>query len=182
VSRVFLALPLDDETRHALAMVIRRALPEGIPGRPVRPEEWHVTLRFLGEVDEPTVDRVMAALEGAQLGPAFTMRLGGLGAFPKASAAQVLWVGLHEGAEQATALAERADEALVAAGLDPQDRPYRPHLTVSRLRPSESVRRVIDGAGTIDIRWKVDRVVLYETRLRRGGARYRELDEFLLGE
>ncbi|HUG74332.1 MAG TPA: RNA 2',3'-cyclic phosphodiesterase [Acidimicrobiia bacterium] len=182
MSRVFLAVPLADETRHALAAAIRQALPDGVPGRPVRPQEWHLTLRFLGEVDAPTLDRVMAAMDGADLGPRFTIRLSGLGAFPKASAAQVLWVGMMEGAERVTLLAERADEALVAAGLEPQDRPYRPHLTVTRLRPSESVRHLIDGAGTIDVRWKVDRVVLYETRLRRGGAKYRELEEFPLGE
>lgn len=178
--RVFLGVPLADEARHALAVAIRRALPDGIPGRPVRPQEWHLTMRFFGEVDDPTVDRVMAAMDGADLGPRFTIRLGGLGAFPKASAAQVLWVGLVEGAERATLLAERADEALVAAGLEPQDRPYRPHLTVARLRPSESVSQVIGGAGVIDVRWEVDRVVLYETRLRRGGARYREVEEFPL--
>ncbi|MEX2322864.1 MAG: RNA 2',3'-cyclic phosphodiesterase [Acidimicrobiia bacterium] len=179
--RVFLGVPLADEARHALASAIRRALPDGIPGRPVRPQEWHLTLRFLGEVDDPTVDRVMAAMDGTDLGPRFTIRLGGLGAFPKASAAQVLWVGMLEGAERATLLAERADEALVAAGLEPQDRPYRPHLTVARLRPSESVSWVIGGAAAIDVRWEVDRVVLYETRLRRGGARYREVEEFPLG-
>jgi RNA 2',3'-cyclic 3'-phosphodiesterase len=180
VSRVFLAVPLADETRHALAAALRQALPDGAPGRPVRPQEWHLTLRFLGEVDEPTVDRVMAAIDGADLGPRFPIRLGGLGAFPKASAAQVLWVGLADGLEPVTRLAERTDEALAAAGLDPQDRPFRPHLTVARLRPSESVRQLIDGAGSFDIRCTVDRVVLYETRLRRGGARYRELESFQL--
>jgi 2'-5' RNA ligase len=51
---------------------------------------------------------------------------------------------------------------------------------VARLRPSESVSQVIGGAGVVDVRWEVDRVVLYETRLRRGGARYREVEEFPL--
>lgn len=180
MNRLFVAVTPDDEARHGLAAQLDGAIPPPVPGQVVRPENWHLTLRFIGDVDDPSVDRILHALDDSPLGGRFRIRLGGLGAFPNAKRAQVLWVGVRSGHDEVGRLASTVDHALDAAGIDPEDRPFRPHLTISRFRPSESVRALIDGAGTIDVPMTIDRVILYESRLRRGGAAYRVVEEFPL--
>lgn len=178
---MFVAVPLDDDTRHALAARLTEEVGDDLPGRPVAPENWHLTLRFLGEVEDPVVDRIVAALDTAPLGVPFPVRWGGLGAFPSARRAQVVWVGLSAGEEAMARLAVSVDEALQAAGIERSDRPFRPHLTVSRLRPTGSVDHALEKVDDLAIRMEVDRVTLFESRLRRGGAQYGVIEEFPLG-
>lgn len=178
--RVFVAVPLDDDTRHALAARLAELVGDALPGRPVAPENWHLTLRFIGDVEDPVVDRIVASLDQADLGARFGLRWGGLGAFPNPRRAQVVWVGLSDGAEPAARLADAVEEAVQEAGVEPTDRPFRPHLTVSRFRPMESVAHLVESGIDLAVPMQVDRVTLYESRLRRGGAQYRVIEEFPL--
>lgn len=178
--RVFVAVPLDDETRHRLAHLVGERV-SAMPGRAVSPEKWHLTLRFLGEVEEPDVDRIRHAVDAADLGAAFPMAWGGFGAFPRSSRASVMWIGVARGLEPLADLADSVDGALETAGFEPEDRPFRPHLTIARMRPPEDVRPVTRGEPFPDVAMRVDRVTLYQSRLGRGGANYTVIDEFDLG-
>lgn len=175
LSRQFLAVPLAAEARLALA----DRLPE-LPGRPTPPQNWHLTLRFLGLVDEVTAERVMAEVSSAALGPPFEISLSRLGAFPGARKATVLWVGISKGVGRLSTLAELTEEAAQAAGLSAEDRPFRPHLTLARIRPPQDVTRVVDESADMGIRWRCDRVVLYESHLGAGPPRYEPLESFEL--
>ena len=179
--RLFLAAPLTDAVRQALAALLRDRAVRGLPGRVVRPENWHLTLRFLGEVGEVECDRVTAALDQAALGPGFSVRWGSLGAFPRPTRATVLWVGMEQGRTEAERLAGAVAEALEGAGFPPEDRPFRAHLTLSRIRPHQDVTSLLDSAAQLGVAMPVDRVALYRSHLGRGGARYEELDSFPLG-
>lgn len=175
--RVFVAVPLDEETRHRLAHLVSDRVAE-MPGKAVPPDKWHLTLRFLGEVDEDLVDRIRHALDDADLGDAFPMAWGGLGAFPRSSRASVLWIGVARGSDLLEALDESVDAALETVGFEPEDRPFRPHLTIARMRPPEDVRRVVRGEALPGVAMRVDRITLYQSRLGTGGAQYEALDEF----
>ena len=177
--RAFVAVPLDDETRHRLAHLVREGVP-AMPGHPVPPDNWHLTLRFLGEIDDPAVDRVQAALDQADLGEPFEARWGRFGAFPRTSRAGVLWIGIED-TSALHDLAERVEAALMSAGQPPADRPFRAHLTISRMRPEQDVSAVIDGVPPLAVAMRVDRIALFESRLGRGGAKYRVVEEFALG-
>jgi 2'-5' RNA ligase len=179
LTRVFVAVPLDEETRHRLAQLVRARVAI-MPGRPVPPENWHLTLRFLGELDDVGLDRLRAALDDADLGAAFQVRWGTLGAFPRSSRAGVLWIGLEGDLDALHAMSDRVDEALEGAGHPPEDRPFRPHLTISRMRPEEDVRSVIADDAPLGVPTRVDRVAVFESRLGRGGAKYAVLEEYLL--
>jgi len=179
LTRVFVAVPLDEETRHRLAHLVRTRVVV-MPGRPVPPDNWHLTLRFLGEVDEVGLDRLRAAFDEADLGAAFGLRWGPLSAFPRASRAAVLWIGIDGEVTALHALSERVDAALEVAGHPPEDRPFSPHLTISRMRPEEDVRAVIGDGAPLGVSMRVDRVAMYESRLGRGGAKYAVLEEYPL--
>ncbi|MBN2112581.1 MAG: RNA 2',3'-cyclic phosphodiesterase [Acidimicrobiia bacterium] len=178
--RLFLAIPLSDEARHAAVHHLKSHLDHPLPGRPVRPELWHLTLRFLGEVDEVGADRVTREVDEAERGAGFTLRWGALGAFPRPRRANVLWLGLERGEAEAERLAAVVEEAVEAAGSPPEDRPFRSHLTLSRIRPDQDVTAVLEAVPALGLDMAVNRVVLYRSHLGRGGPRYEEMEAFPL--
>src|SRR6266508_1435690 len=133
VERLFLAVPLTERARSQIVA----ALPP-LPGRLVPPQNWHFTLRFLGDTDPAMRDAVAAALRTAKLGRQFSIRFSGLGAFPRPKRARIIWLGVNGGASQLTALAETVESTVRHAGFPAEQRPFKPHLTLSRIEPTRS--------------------------------------------
>ena len=180
VRRIFIAIDLDDEIRHGLAAHLEAALDGGLPGRPAPPANWHITLRFLGTVDQPTYETVLARLDEAELGPPFELGFGDLGAFPRPGRATVLWLATAAGSEAVDDVAVAVEDAVVRAGLMPEERPFHSHLTLSRIRPPEDVRHLIDSTPEFPLQQTVDRITVFESVLGRGPATYVPLETFLL--
>jgi 2'-5' RNA ligase len=144
--------------------------------------QWHITLRFLGPVAAP--DPVVAALADSLAGMATgRIALGGSGAFPKPSRATVLWIGVHEGAEWLVRLAGAVERAAVAAGLAPEPRPFRPHLTLARIRTPRPIQPLLREIGSAPIgrAWTVDDIVVFESDTRADGAVHHAIHTFPLG-
>ena len=176
--RGFVAVDLDAEARHALVASMAEI---SIPGKVVPPENWHLTLRFLGTVDEVTVDRVVAGLDQADLGPPFSIMFGALGAFPGPKRATVLWRAVADPDERLAELASGSEEACRAAGLEPEDRPFRAHLTLSRLRPDQDVRALVEAEAPESVTMHVSEVCLFRSHLGGPHARYEVVERFPLG-
>jgi len=163
------------EVQMALAEKMTRL---AIPGRLAPPENWHLTLRFLGMIDQVTYERFLSALGVADIEP-FDIGLGGIGAFPNVRRATVVWVAVETGIEGLATLNEIAEEAAQSAGLAVEERPFHPHLTLSRVRPPIDIRS-LEGIP-IELGWRCDRVVIYRSRTGRGGVRYEPLETLRLG-
>jgi RNA 2',3'-cyclic 3'-phosphodiesterase len=177
--RIFVAVDLPPEARHLLAARLDDLLGgRAVPGKPVPPENWHVTLRFVGWADDPDVDRFTAGLAEARWGSGFRLRLGGLGAFPRPRRATVLWAGFDRGAERLDQLAAVAEETAHEAGFAPEDRPFHAHLTLSRIRPDQDVTPLVEGVPALGVGFEVRWITLFESVLGRGGPRYHELERF----
>lgn len=172
-----MAAPLSDGARIALA---HRLGDLPIPGKVVPPENWHLTLRFLGWTEPVAYDLVLASLDQAQRGAPFEIELGGLGAFPRPRRATVTWIAVTKGQARLDELAALSEEAAQTAGFSPEDRPYRAHLTLSRVRPPEDVTGLIESFDSTGIRWRCRSLVVYRSHLSRGGARYEPLETFPL--
>lgn len=177
VGRVFAAVPLPGEVRAALA---HRLEEEQIPGRVAPPENWHITIRFLGSLDRLAYERFLAGLEDRELGAGFRIRLGGVGAFPRPAKATVVWVGVEDGGDRLAELAERTDDAARSAGIPGEDRPFTAHLTLSRVRPPTDVRGLVERVPMVGLSWVCRELVVYRSHLGRGGARYEPLETFPL--
>lgn len=177
LDRLFLGVPVTERVRRALSAQLQR---EEIPGRAVPPENWHLTLRFLGDTDREARERLVQALGSRELGSRFAVGFGGLGAFPRAARAAVLWVGVGQGADALRALAARVEEAVRRAGFPADARPFTPHLTLSRIRPARDVRRLVERAPPLTQQMLVESVVLFRSQLGVGPARYEELGHFPL--
>ena len=176
VGRVFAAVPLPSVIRMALSDTIE---PLDIPGKLVPPANWHLTLRFLGSVDRPTFEIFVRSLSRIETTGSFRIRMDGFGGFPRPESAAVVWAGLTTASAMSLdALNEIAEDAAQAAGLEPEDRPFRPHLTLSRVRPPESIGHLQDEG--LDLTWIADSVVVYRSHLGQGPARYEPLMTFKL--
>jgi len=189
--RLFFAAPVPDRATalvQGLVSSLRATEADGPVGeqperrRPgevrwVRLDQLHVTLRFLG----PTPDERLPGLgellqEAAATVAPFPVAVQGAGAFPRVERPRALWLGIEDPSAGLGRLADVLDRRLVEQGWPHEERPYRPHLTLARtdgVRSGPSVaRRLIAAAATLDARFTVDRVVLYESLTGGGPARY----------
>lgn len=183
--RAFIAIDLEPELKSALEALLRRLEATRAEVRWARPGGIHLTLKFLGEIDEPQAARVMAALEGvARRHRSFGLRLEGTGAFPTERSPRVLWAGVA--AEPG--LAEMQDDlerALEGLGFPRETRPFKPHLTLGRVKGRARLDRALaeleahrrDDLGGMVVR----KVALFESRLHPQGAEYRIVREVELG-
>lgn len=177
VGRIFVGLGFAPEVRAAVDAYVR-FLPLARPTVP--PQNLHITLRFLGSIDEVAFDRLLAGLDLASWPSRFRLRIRGLGAFPSARSATVAWLGVDDPSGGLEQLWETVDQVCASAGLGHEDRPFQPHVTVARLRPPVDMRRMIDEAPLVDLRTAVDAVTVFRSRPGRGAPLYEPLERFPL--
>ena len=135
-------------------------------------EQLHLTLRFIGEVDGRAAEDIAAALAGLHA-PAPEVRLAGVGQFGSRGRVHALWAGVAPH-DSLAALHRKVDQALVRAGQEPERRAYLPHITIARLAAREEAVAgwLAVHAGLASAPFRLEHVVLYESRLGRAGARY----------
>lgn len=177
--RTFVAVFPPPEIREEI-LAAARLLPLRDRVRWVKPENFHLTLTFLGDVQEENLNGVYAALGKvcAHHAP-FDIELSGLGAFPSARRAQILWVGVGEGSGQLRSLAGDLGTALASLGFESESRPYMPHLTLGRIRGRPARLELpsdIDG-----FEFGADSIELVKSSLDPEGANYKVLGTFALG-
>lgn len=174
--RLFLAVALDDDARHALATFLTGTDMPAVPGRRVPVEGWHITLRFLGRSTSLQQDKILATLDQELDHDPFTVGFGGLGTFPYPQKATVAWLAVDHGGDALVDLAVSCERAAVVAGYDPEERPFHPHLSLARVRPPQDLSRLVDQFPPFPGRLLVDAVVLYESISTNDGTHYSELD------
>lgn len=144
------------------------------------PESWHLTTAFMADVADRHLDRLTDRLSAAaRRTPAFTLTLGRGGAFPWPLETKHLWLGVVEGADALTGLAERCRNAASHAGVKPDGARFVPHLTLARAhRPLDSTRllRVLDTYDAPP--FEVTDLALVASHLRDHGHRYEIVDTF----
>lgn len=173
--RLFVAVPLTEQARQEI--VARLPI---LPGRLVPPQNWHFTLRFLGDTAPPLRDALIAELRKTRFGSEFSIYFGGLGAFPRAKRARIVWLGVDEGAQRLIDVAEKVESTVRRAGFAAEERLFKPHLTLSRIAPTRSVADVLTGHPPLQVRMPVTEVVLVRSQLGKGPAQYQAIERFRL--
>ncbi len=168
--RLFTAIDLPEQVKNALTVLC-----SGVPGAKwVKREQMHLTLRFIGDVDEEQFTAIRDVLGGIKIAP-FEIALEKVGQFPPKGAPRVLWVGIKAPDTLAT-LYRQIESALTNLGLEPESRPYSPHITLARFKtspPSDAVRTFHNRHihfQTASI--PVDSFILYSSTLTPGGSIY----------
>ena len=175
--RLFAAIELPESIRAALlsaAADLRSALGD-LDARWVEPEKLHLTVRFIGHVDD---DRAAALIDRVRTPVAvrpFEMRFGGWGVFPRSGPPRVIWVGVTEGAPALVRIHEELNARLRPLGYEAEQRPFSAHLTMARVRTGKrgaSVRPLVGAFSVPDLPCHVSHVTLFRSHLSPRGSRY----------
>lgn len=173
--RAFIAIPLPEAVQThlgAIGLTWAEQLPQGAV-RWVKPQLMHATLRFLGDTDEALIPRVAGTLdEVAARHEEFTITLDQPGCFPNTRRPRVVWVGLQGNIAAAQELKEAVDQALVPIGWELEDRSFRPHLTLGRVKDSRKVKGFEWKAAIEPLLIPVESIHLIESDLQRAGPVY----------
>ncbi|WP_054650815.1 RNA 2',3'-cyclic phosphodiesterase [Salidesulfovibrio brasiliensis] len=181
--RTFLAVDVSPECREMLGKTLP-VLQKDVTSRMswTKPRNWHLTLKFLGELEPDRVVAVRKAMAGVRFDP-FSLRPGNAGVFPGPKKPNVIWVGLASGAQPCHALARSVNEALTGAGF-PEGRPFQAHLTIGRIKldKGDDWRTLL---GRIrKVQWPAFTVrsfTLYKSVLGPGGPKHTAIEHFPAG-
>lgn len=168
--RLFIALPVPDAVRNSLLEQRRHWQRRFDYARWTHPEDWHVTLHFIGGTDPSLIPAIVRAMEGAAADvPPFPMALGGFGTFGPAGRPAVLHIVPAEPVEPLRALHAALGPALAEAiGFTPDARPYRPHLTLARKYAGQQPwDKALLAEAPPAVSWTADEICLYRSRLGR---------------
>lgn len=173
--RAFIAIQLPQDVKSYLA-ALTRALAEQIPPPAVRwvtPERMHLTVRFLGDT---AVNRLPALAEALDVSMSrqttFTLYLDHLGCFPNRKRPRVIWAGLKDREKALPGFKQEVDACLWPFGLEPEARPFQPHLTLGRIKDSRQIAGINWGMQLERRAVPVAAVHLIESRLTPDGPIY----------
>ena len=173
--RLFAGVPIVDDARREVVALLGRLRACKWPVRWVYDEGLHLTLKFYGEVAAERLEVIEESVRLACRGTGrLALRLDLLGAFPSASRPRVLWIGIEAPSEMAL-LHERLEQSSDAIGFPPEGAPFRPHITLGRVREGQRLPRsgLDEHQGSYArAGFVADQVVLYESVLTNQGPRY----------
>ena len=177
VAEAFTAV--SDELRKRASTLAPRARITWVPA-----DRAHVTVRFIGHVDDAAAGAITAALAPPLAVKPFDLTVSGVGAFPPSGAPRVIWAGLTGGVEPLMNVEREVAARLERCGVVPEDRPYRPHLTLARVKEGGGLRSrtLLEGLTERALgATRVEAITLFESRLSPKGPTYVPLQQTPLG-
>ena len=176
--RIFCAIELPDSVRAELdnhIQQLRETVPD-VAASWTRVENIHLTLKFFGNVN---VDRIPTISEAAtrtvEAFSPFTIAVGKTGVFPKPSRPQVLWIGVSDPSGKLSEMQRRLENECAKAGFEKEDRAYRPHLTIARIRKPDGARRLADAHIQMifePAEINVNELIVFRSELSSKGSKY----------
>lgn len=175
--RTFVAFEISEELRDAGRDVIRQLSEVADGVRWVKPQNMHVTLKFLGEVEDRELNDVCRAVSGAAAGlSSFSLDCRSVGAFPNTKRPATLWMGLDDPHDQLHHLQGRIEESAAAIGFAQEHRPYRGHITLGRIRtrrengPLTTMLNEMANREFAD--FSVNELIVFSSEMERSGPVY----------
>lgn len=186
--RLFVACEVPDDVKEAIGETIEGLRKKSGPAvRWIKPEGVHVTLKFLGEVPAKKLPAVKLAIQEAVVGHSpFELEFSNIGTFGGREGLRIMWVGIAGDVLRLEALVRAVNAALAVVGFEPERRPFRPHLTLGRVRDEIGTRQRAEievAVGKTDVpgvNWRTSQVSLMRSKLGAGGASYEVLATFPL--
>lgn len=184
--RTFIAIEVPSEIKSALATLHNELRRAGADVSWTKPENIHLTLKFLGEVDERRIGEVgNVCVDSAREFQPFTLSLGATGVFPNSRQPRVLWAGLSGEIEKALEMQRRLDDSLALIGFEREEKDWRPHLTIGRVKSNRKTRELLalmDAHPLPALSFAVSEIVLMKSELHPAGARYNPMVKASLHE
>lgn len=179
--RLFIAMPLPTEIEESLGKVIFVLKQNRTRVKWVAPKNIHLTIKFLGEAEDSTVSEISGAIDRvAQKHGIVRSAIDKLGAFPSLKRPRVFWAGLSEATEALAAIASDVEDEMAGFGFTREDRPFRCHLTLGRVKDSSGLVKLVDAVKGYEFAPETvtfDRIVLFKSTLTPRGPIYERLFE-----
>jgi 2'-5' RNA ligase len=182
--RTFIAVPLSNECRSMLEQMQQNLREYDADVRWVAISSIHLTLKFLGEVEPGLIENLSESLEKASVSEgSLALRLHGLGCFPNQKSPRVIWCGIEGNTDGLARLQQKVEAVCQQFGFAPEDRPFRPHLTLGRVKGKRNLQPLLDcikiGAEQ-ECSFDADRYNVYKSTLKPNGAVYSVLKTITL--
>jgi len=183
--RAFIAIELPGEIKDFLSRAQERLKTSAADVKWVEPENIHLTLKFLGEIDDKKLNKILRIIEDLANGrDAFSMRLSSIGAFPKIDFPRVIWVGIDKGERETEEIAKGLEERIAKIGIPKEKRPFSSHITIGRTRSTLNREKLVqelfklrDGFGRENLEFPVTKITLFKSTLTPAGPNYQVLKE-----
>jgi 2'-5' RNA ligase len=179
--RLFIALEIPAAVQENLAALLKSFCTVSPQTRCVRPENLHVTLKFIGAVPETKLAAIRSALVGVRSDQPVALDFRGLGFFPNEKHPRVFWAGI-EASPNLKILAADIESVVEKLGIPREQRPFSPHLTLARFEPPglpERLRSAIqEDAARKFGSFRTNQYHLIESKLKSTGAEYTTLESF----
>lgn len=181
--RLFVALSLPEELRKRLAALVEGLARTRAPVKWVKRNNMHLTLKFLGEVEESRLQEIyeVCRLSAKEVRP-FSIRVGEIGAFPSTRRPRVIWVGANQPAELMT-LHRRIEEGFQSTGFPAEKRRWTPHLTVGRVKGTQNMKALtseLERASLDPFSFRVESFHVIQSVLKPEGPVYSVLKSIMM--
>lgn len=182
--RAFIAVRIPDDIQSELCRLGAQFRSEIRRASWVREGNIHLTLKFLGDIERSMIDQISRELKSiAEKTRRFEMAIDHLGVFPNPRRPRVLWVGVNDGRDQLSELAAQVDDALAGLGFPKEERAFRPHLTLARIKASHDLTSALEANERFNrLSVEVNSFELIRSQLTPKGAIYTTIEEFKLME
>ncbi|MFH1201317.1 MAG: RNA 2',3'-cyclic phosphodiesterase [Candidatus Omnitrophota bacterium] len=183
--RTFIAVDVSKEIRETLGRIGTKLRASGADVKWVDPQNLHLTLKFLGDIDLGKVEEIKEILsQMAKNYPAFRMVVTNLGAFPKASYPRVIWVGIDQGKDELLKISRELEKRLENLGIKKEERAMSCHITIGRVRSPLNrihlIKQMELFKDPLNLDCTVDKIILYKSTLSRSGPIYEAVHESAL--
>jgi len=187
--RAFIAIELPAEIKEYLSRIQNKLKTCQADMKWVKPQNIHLTLKFLGEINTEQSDQTASILKrAAGSAPPFIISLASIAAFPGINTPRMVWLGIGQGEPQIKKLVQYLEEGLSGAGMPQEEREFSAHITLARNRSCRNQQALADGIAVLNDKLKnekheftADKLTLFKSDLTPQGPVYEALKVFPLG-
>jgi RNA 2',3'-cyclic 3'-phosphodiesterase len=183
--RAFIAVELPQEIKDSLSRLQGQLKKSGADVKWIEPNNIHLTLKFLGEIDEKQLEKIIRIIEDTVKDKnAFHARISSIGAFPKINYPRVIWVAIDKGDNEAKQTAKELEEKIAKIGIPRENKAFSSHITIGRTRSTINRERLVKDLSALennlantDLEFIVAKITLFKSALTPNGPIYESLKE-----
>lgn len=181
--RAFIAIELPKDLKNALSQLQEQLRKTAADVKWVQPDNIHLTLKFLGEIDEKKLDKISLILDKIAISnKCFQISFSTLGAFPKMSSPRIIWVGIEKGDMETKKIACELEGEIEKIGIPKENRPFSTHITIGRIKSALNQQMLTQELNQLEdyftekkLQFKAERITLFKSTLLPEGATYEPL-------
>ncbi len=183
--RCFIAIDIPKEIKENISEVINLLSKYGADIKWVKPENLHITLKFLGKTQDLLISKIKEELSHViSLYNPFHIKIYGTGMFPAVKRPRIIWIGV-ENSNVLISLKEDIEESMSMLGYQKEEKEFNPHLTIGRIRSHKGIQNIIAALNNFKDKFfgniMIERIKLMKSDLKPEGAEYTCLSDFMLG-